>query len=180
MKEYVWLFPIIFMFHDMEEIIGFKFFLRQNEAELKQRFPLILRRYKNFSTEGFALAVYEELILCIAISVLAQAPEGNDIVDESNATVIEKLEALKAQLAKRSTSKAPTKTQKANEEVKTLILNVLTDTGEKMTITEMLTDDRLKGFTNQKISALLRQMIESGKATKTIENKKAYFKATVE
>ena len=27
MKEYVWLFPIIFMFHDMEEIIRFKFFL---------------------------------------------------------------------------------------------------------------------------------------------------------
>ena len=71
MKEYVWLFPIIFMFHDMEEIIGFKFFLRQNEAELQQRFPFILRRYKNFSTEGFALAVYEELILCIAISALA-------------------------------------------------------------------------------------------------------------
>ena len=71
MKEYVWLFPIIFMFHDMEEIIGFKFFLRQNEAELQKRFPFFLRRYENFSTEGFALAVYEELILCIAISALA-------------------------------------------------------------------------------------------------------------
>ena len=55
MKEYVWLFPIIFMFHDMEEIIGFKFFLRQNTAELQKRFPFILRRYKDFSTEGFAL-----------------------------------------------------------------------------------------------------------------------------
>ena len=71
MKEYVWLFPIIFMIHDMEEIIGFKFFLRQNETELQKRFPAILRRYKDFSTEGFALAVYEELILCIAISALA-------------------------------------------------------------------------------------------------------------
>lgn len=71
MKEYVWLFPIIFMFHDMEEIIGFKFFLRQNKTELHKRFPLILRRYEDFSTEGFALAVYEELILCILISALA-------------------------------------------------------------------------------------------------------------
>lgn len=101
--------------------------------------------------------------------------------DDFSATV-EKLTALKEQLAKRSTSKTPTKTQKANEEIKTTILNVLTDTGEKMTITEILTDERLKGFgfTNQKISALLRQMIESGKVTRTIENKKAYFKATVE
>ena len=70
MKEYVWLFPIIFMFHDMEEIIGFKFFLRQNETELQKRFPFVLRRYKDFSTEGFALAVYEELILCIKDSAL--------------------------------------------------------------------------------------------------------------
>jgi len=77
MKEYVWLFPIIFMFHDMEEIIGFKFFLRQNTVELQQRFPFILRRYKNFSTEGFALAVYEELILCIAISTIAYFIDSN-------------------------------------------------------------------------------------------------------
>ena len=48
MNEYVRLFPIIFMFHDMEEIIGFKYFLRQNTAELQQRFPFILRRYKDF------------------------------------------------------------------------------------------------------------------------------------
>lgn len=71
MKEYVWFFPIIFMFHDMEEIIGFKFFLRKNKTDLESRFPFILRCYKNFSTEGFSLAVYEELILCILISTLA-------------------------------------------------------------------------------------------------------------
>ena len=71
MKEYVWLFPVIFMFHEMEEIIGFKFFLNKNHDELKKRFPVILRCYKDFSTEGFALAVYEELFLCILISTLA-------------------------------------------------------------------------------------------------------------
>lgn len=99
--------------------------------------------------------------------------------DDFSATV-EKLTALKEQLAKRGSSKTPTKTQKANEEVKAVIINVLTDTNEKMTVTEMLADEHLSGYTNQKISALLRQMIESGKVTKTIENKKAYFKATVE
>lgn len=71
MKEYVWLFPVIFMFHEMEEIIGFKFFLNKNHDELEKRFPVILRCYKDFSTEGFALAVYEELFLCILISTLA-------------------------------------------------------------------------------------------------------------
>ena len=71
MKEYVWLFPVIFMFHEMEEIIGFKFFLNKNHDELEKRFPKLLRCYRDFSTEGFALAVYEELFLCILISTLA-------------------------------------------------------------------------------------------------------------
>ena len=77
MREYVWLFPVIFMFHEMEEIIGFKFFLQKNHDELKNRFPFILRCYKNFSTEGFAFAVYEELILCILISTLAYFLDKN-------------------------------------------------------------------------------------------------------
>ena len=116
----------------------------------------------------------------VAISVLAQTTEPNEIVDESNTTVIEKLEALKAQLAKRGSAKTPTKTQKANEEVKAVIAEVLAETGEKMTVTEMIADERLNGYTNQKISALLRQMVETGKVVKTTEGKKAYFAVAVE
>lgn len=32
MKEYIWLFPIIFIFHDMEEIIGAKVWLNKHSA----------------------------------------------------------------------------------------------------------------------------------------------------
>ena len=99
--------------------------------------------------------------------------------DDFSATV-EKLEALKAQLAKRGSAKTPTKTQKANEEVKEVIAEVLAETGEKMTVTEMIADERLNGYTNQKISALLRQMVEAGKVVKTTEGKKAYFAVAVE
>ena len=99
--------------------------------------------------------------------------------DDFSATV-EKLEALKAQLAKRGSAKTPTKTQKANEEVKAVIAEVLAETGEKMTVTEMIADERLNGYTNQKISALLRQMVEAGKVVKTTEGKKAYFAVAVE
>lgn len=101
----------------------------------------------------------------------------NAVTDE---TVKEKLEALKTQLAKRSTSKTPTKTQKANEEVKAVIANVLVESGEKMTVTEMIADERLNNYTNQKISALLRQMVEAGKVTKTLDGKKAYFTVAIE
>ena len=87
----------------------------------------------------------------------------------------DKLEALKVQLAKRGTSKTPTKTQKENEGVMETILEVLADNGDRMTVTEMLADDRLNGYTNQKISALLRKLIEAKKVEKTMEKKKAYF-----
>jgi DNA-binding transcriptional ArsR family regulator len=112
----------------------------------------------------------------VAISTLAQAPEQNDIVDESNATVIEKLEALKAQLEKRGTKKTPTKTQKENEVIMERILDTLTAIGEPTTVTDLLAYG-VEGFelTNQKASALLRKLKEAGKVTKTIEGKKAMF-----
>lgn len=112
----------------------------------------------------------------VAISTLAQAPEQNDIVDESNATVIEKLEALKAQLEKRGAKKTPTKTQKENEVIMERILDTLTAIGEPTTVTDLLAYG-VEGFelTNQKASALLRKLKEVGKVTKTIEGKKAMF-----
>lgn len=91
-----------------------------------------------------------------------------------NAEVIEKLQALKEQLGKRSGSKGLTKTQKENEEVKAVIAEVLAEV-EKATVTDLIKDERLSGFTNQKVSALLRQMKEKGLVDKTMEGKKAYF-----
>ncbi len=71
MREYVWLFPVIFMFHEMEEIVGFNFFLKKNGEEIKKLYPRIYSKYKDFSTEGFALATYEEFIMCILVCLLA-------------------------------------------------------------------------------------------------------------
>ena len=71
MEKYVWLFPIIFIFHDMEEIIGFGIWLKINKPILCKKYPNILNTYRDFSTEGFSLAVFEELVLCIAFSVFA-------------------------------------------------------------------------------------------------------------
>ncbi|WP_026505949.1 HXXEE domain-containing protein [Butyrivibrio sp. NC3005] len=71
MDKYALLFPIIFIFHDMEEIIGFGFWLDKNRNMLKNKYPSIAKTYKNFSTEGFALAVFEEFIVCTIVSVLA-------------------------------------------------------------------------------------------------------------
>ncbi|MBR1845009.1 MAG: HXXEE domain-containing protein [Oscillospiraceae bacterium] len=71
MERYVWLFPVIFMFHEMEEIIGFHLWLNGNMGMLKEKYPTIAKEYEHHSTEGFALAVFEEYLLCIAISILS-------------------------------------------------------------------------------------------------------------
>lgn len=77
-------------------------------------------------------------------------------------------------LDKKAANKKPSKTQEENVEIKAEIVSVLSE--EKATVSELMTkSDILKGLSNQKISALLRQLVEEGKAVKTIDKKKSYF-----
>ena len=87
--------------------------------------------------------------------------------------VREKLEALKAQLAKRNKGeRKPTKTQRENEGVKAQIADLLTNEGKQCKdIAEAL------GISGQKCSALLKQMVEAGLAEKFSEKRVTYFKA---
>lgn len=89
----------------------------------------------------------------------------------------ERLEALKAQLVKRSSGKkTPTKTQKENEGLMEIIVNDLAEIGIPVTVTELIAQgEGLNGYTNQKISALLRKLVEAERVVKTMEKKKAYF-----
>ena len=109
----------------------------------------------------------------VAIANVAEVAANEEMVNFINHE-IELLDNRK------TSKKGLTKTQKENEGVKAVIAEVLADTGEKMTVTELIADERLNGFTNQKISALLRQMVETGKVVKTIEGKKAFFAVAVE
>ena len=71
MEEYAWLFPIIFIVHDMEEIVGLGIWLRNNKEMLREKFPFLLKVVKDFSTEGMSLAVYEELLIVVGVTALA-------------------------------------------------------------------------------------------------------------
>ena len=97
-----------------------------------------------------------------------------DIVDNEEA--MEKLNALKEQLMKRSSSKTPTKTQKENEGIMEVIINVLAEMSEPSTVTELITCNKgLENYSNQKISALLKKLVDNGRVEKTIDGKKAKF-----
>ena len=81
-------------------------------------------------------------------------------------------------LAKKNASeKKPTAQQVANEGLKEVILNVLTENGGLMTITDIQKSaEELAELSNQRISALVRQMV--GVSVERVEEKrKAYFKA---
>ena len=67
------LFPIVFMIHEYEEIIMFKYWLGSNRNELKRRFPkfeqfLTHRRHFEYSTATFAVGTAHEFLLITAIS----------------------------------------------------------------------------------------------------------------
>lgn len=82
--------------------------------------------------------------------------------------------------ARKSSKKGMSKTQQANIEVKANIVDVLTEVGKGLTVTEIQKDERMASFSNQKISALLRQLMADGEVEKTIEGKKALFSIKAE
>ena len=78
-------------------------------------------------------------------------------------------------LSKKSGSKKPTANQIANEGLKDTILTVLNTEG--MTASEVLASStEFEGMSNQKISALLNQMVKDGKIAKVVDKKKSFFK----
>ena len=62
----IYLFPIVFMLHDFEEIIMQQRWMERNADELCRRFPVLrkqIMQLRELSTTGFAIAVAEEFII---------------------------------------------------------------------------------------------------------------------
>ena len=101
---------------------------------------------------------------------LAKANDRSDIVEFAESRI--------AVLDKKSANKKPTKTQEENEEIKTDILDNLTNEG--VTVSELQGKSTiLSGLSNQRVSALLRQLIADGKVVKVVDKKKSYFSLAV-
>jgi hypothetical protein len=92
-----------------------------------------------------------------------------------HAEAVERLEALKAQLAKRNAagSKGLTKTQKQNVVLREKILEILAELEEPVGATRILSDPRLPdGMSVPKLGALLKPLIDDGKVVKTKDKSK--------
>ena len=75
---------------------------------------------------------------------------------------------------KASQTRKPTSTQVENEKIKVVIVDYLS-TIESATIGDITKGANLEEISNQKMSALLKQLVDSGEVAKTYEKRKAYF-----
>ena len=81
-------------------------------------------------------------------------------------------------LAKKNAGdKKPTVNQVANDGYKDIIFAEMTANPDKLyTVTDLIKNvDGLGNLTNQRVSALLRQMIDANKVEKIVDKRKSYF-----
>jgi lysylphosphatidylglycerol synthetase-like protein (DUF2156 family) len=82
-ESLIWLFPVIFMLHEFEEIIFLKPWLKRNYGTFRNVLPgyanTLLERTNNFSISAFALIVAEEFIL-ISLFVLISFETENYVM----------------------------------------------------------------------------------------------------
>ena len=67
-------------------------------------------------------------------------------------------------------------TQKENEVIKNQLVEALKEVGSAVTITELQgANENMAQYSNQKLSALLRQLVNENIVVKTTDKKKSYF-----
>ena len=113
---------------------------------------------------------FAQLMAIVEASNVANATELKEFIEHE-------VELLNK---KNSRSGKPTKTQIENETIKTQIVSILERVRKPMTVTQLLSESELAGLSNQKISALLTQLRESGKVMRTVEKKVAYYSMATE
>ncbi len=71
-------------------------------------------------------------------------------------------------------SNVRTKAQIENDAIVEDIYNYLAEIGRPVTVTELIAEAKLE-FTNQKVSALLKKLVDAGRVVKVTDKKKSYF-----
>lgn len=82
-------------------------------------------------------------------------------------------------LDKKANNKTLTSSQKENAEIKKTIVAKLVELGRSVTISE-LQKEGFENYSNQKLSALLKQLVDTNEVVRTTDKKKAFFGAISE
>lgn len=103
------------------------------------------------------------------------------LTGELTPEVVEKLEALKASLAKKSgAERKPTAKQTENAAVRTALVDFINDEfvegSDGFTVSDLLKEcPAVEGKSNQYVSALLRQAVLAGEVSKGTVKRRTYF-----
>ena len=119
----------------------------------------------------------------LAVEVITNVMNGvdTDLASSELSEAITKLSGMAEKLAeKRSTPSKADKEKSAEHKAIAdeiiLVLSTEETVTNGMTVSEMQkASDKLAEYSNQKISAILRKMVDSGTIVKTVDKKKSYF-----
>lgn len=111
------------------------------------------------------------MALEIALEVLRETDA------EKYTEVIEKLDKMLVQVNKKSSAnRKPTATQLENEGLRVKIAEYLTNTGKRLTVSEMMKEiEGLEELSNQRVTSLATSLYKEGKIDREVEKRKAYF-----
>ncbi len=74
MNYIIWLFPILFLIHELEEILGLEKWYAKSKSKLN-KYPKIAKRvskvFSYFTTKGMLFAIFEQLVLCLLVCFIA-------------------------------------------------------------------------------------------------------------
>ena len=130
---------------------------------------------KTTLTQAYAL---ELAIQIISECYSDKAIELNEDISIDSNELIDKLNSMLMAIKNKShrPSKADTAKQVENDKLADIIIETLMNSENPMTITEMQkSNEELAEYSNQKISAIIRKLVESAQVIKTVEKKKSYF-----
>ena len=103
---------------------------------------------------------------------------------KDNAELVAFIDREVALLTKKNSGNSQTKVQKENEKLCDILVDELAKIGKPISITDFMTSSEVirnyilengRPLSNQKISALFKQLVESNKLVRTQDKKKTYF-----
>ncbi len=98
------------------------------------------------------------------------------VVDLGNDMLVEFIDNELSLLERKSSKSTQTKTQVENETIKDKMVEVLLVVDKPVTITELQNaNEEMSAYSNQKLSALLKQLVEENRVVRIPDKKKTYF-----
>ena len=108
-------------------------------------------------------------------TMVAKVVENSNV--ENKAEMLEFIAHEIELLEKKNSKSAPTKVQKENEILLEKLLVALAEFDRPITVSELMKESshEVATLSNQKLSALLKKLVDAKKVVKSTEKKKSYF-----